>query len=57
VIYTFESFELDEESFALRRAGEVVKLEPKVFDVLRHLVASKNRDHSGLPRRGRTVTD
>jgi DNA-binding winged helix-turn-helix (wHTH) protein/tetratricopeptide (TPR) repeat protein len=43
VIYAFESFELDEESFELRRAGEVVKLEPKVFDVLRHLVASKHR--------------
>jgi DNA-binding winged helix-turn-helix (wHTH) protein/tetratricopeptide (TPR) repeat protein len=43
VIYAFESFELDEESFALRRAGEVVKLEPKVYDVLHHLVASTHR--------------
>jgi DNA-binding winged helix-turn-helix (wHTH) protein/tetratricopeptide (TPR) repeat protein len=43
VIYAFGSYALDEESFELRREGEAVKLEPKVFDVLRHLVANRER--------------
>jgi len=43
VIFSFESYELDEPSFELRRSGEVVKLEPKVFDVLRYLVANRER--------------
>jgi DNA-binding winged helix-turn-helix (wHTH) protein/tetratricopeptide (TPR) repeat protein len=43
VIYAFEGFELDVDAYALRRGGEVVSLEPQVFDVLRHLVEHRDR--------------
>jgi DNA-binding winged helix-turn-helix (wHTH) protein/DNA polymerase III delta prime subunit len=39
----FEDFELDEQLFQLRRGGAVVRLEPKVYDVLAHLVRHRNR--------------
>ncbi|MED6335901.1 MAG: AAA family ATPase [Planctomycetota bacterium] len=38
-----DGFELDETLFELLREGQVVALEPKVFDVLRHLVASRDQ--------------
>ncbi len=41
--YRFGTFELDERLYQLRREGELVKLEPKVFDVLRHLVRHRDR--------------
>jgi DNA-binding winged helix-turn-helix (wHTH) protein/tetratricopeptide (TPR) repeat protein len=43
VIYAFGDFELDEGLYQLRRGGEIVKLEPRVFDVLLHLVRHRDR--------------
>src|ERR1700750_3282144 len=39
----FLDFELDEQSYELRRDGEVVELRRKVFDVLRYLVMHGER--------------
>jgi DNA-binding winged helix-turn-helix (wHTH) protein len=36
--YRFGEFELDVEGFALKRGGETLPMQPRVFDVLRHLV-------------------
>jgi DNA-binding winged helix-turn-helix (wHTH) protein len=41
--YLFEDWELDTDVFELRRAGEPVKIEPQVFDVLVHLVHHRDR--------------
>jgi DNA-binding winged helix-turn-helix (wHTH) protein/tetratricopeptide (TPR) repeat protein len=43
VIHAFADCELDEERFQLRRAGRVVEIEPKVFDVLLHLLRAGDR--------------
>jgi DNA-binding winged helix-turn-helix (wHTH) protein len=43
MIYAFGEFELDERLYQLRRSGEVVRLEPKVFDVLAHLIRQRAR--------------
>ena len=43
MILAFGDFELDEELYALRRRGQPVKLEPKVFDVLLFLVHRRAR--------------
>jgi DNA-binding winged helix-turn-helix (wHTH) protein len=43
MIYTFLGCELDEELFQLRRHGEVIKLEPKSFDLLLHLIHNRER--------------
>ena len=44
MIYAFADFELDTRSFELRRTtGEVVAVEPQVFDVVRHLVEHADR--------------
>ena len=37
-IYVFGAYELDTQRYQLRRAGEPLPLEPKVFDVLTYLV-------------------
>ena len=37
--YCFDDFELDTERFALTRAGKPCAVEPKVFDLLRYLLA------------------
>lgn len=42
-VYAFADLELDEALYALRRGGAVVKLEPKVFDVLAYLVRHRSR--------------
>jgi DNA-binding winged helix-turn-helix (wHTH) protein/tetratricopeptide (TPR) repeat protein len=39
----FGEFQLDLERYSLRRGGEPVKIEPKVFDVLRYLVLHRDR--------------
>ena len=39
----FADFELDEQLFQLRRGGEVLKLEPKVFDLLLYLFHHRDR--------------
>lgn len=41
--YVFADFELDAERAELRRAGQPVRIEPQVFDLLRLLVSSSNR--------------
>jgi pimeloyl-ACP methyl ester carboxylesterase/DNA-binding winged helix-turn-helix (wHTH) protein len=43
VIYRFEEFELDTERCELRRRGQMVDLEPQVFDVLTYLVEHADR--------------
>jgi len=43
VIWTFGDYELDDALYELRRRGRVLPLEPKVFDVLRHLVQHRER--------------
>ena len=45
MIYTFAEFELDTRSFELRRylTGDVIGVEPQVFDVLRFLVEHAGR--------------
>ena len=45
MIYTFAEFELDTRSFELRRylTGDVIGVEPQVFDVLRFLVENPGR--------------
>lgn len=42
-MYQFGDFVLDTQLFQLRRAGEIIPLEPKVFDVLRYLVEHHDR--------------
>lgn len=42
-MYAFGEFTLDLQLFQLRRADEVVPLEPKVFDVLRYLLERSDR--------------
>jgi pimeloyl-ACP methyl ester carboxylesterase/DNA-binding winged helix-turn-helix (wHTH) protein len=41
--YSFEGCELDTVLFELRRGGQVVKVEPQVFDVLAQLVRHRDR--------------
>lgn len=43
MIYTFGGRELDTDTYELRSAGESLKLEPQVFDVLVHLVVHRDR--------------
>lgn len=42
-VYRFADLELDTSRFQLRRAGQVIAVQPQVFDVLRHLVANHDR--------------
>ena len=41
--YRFGDYTLDTERYELRRAGTVVKLRPKVFEVLAYLIAHRER--------------
>jgi pimeloyl-ACP methyl ester carboxylesterase/DNA-binding winged helix-turn-helix (wHTH) protein len=43
VIYAFGDYELDTRLHELRSAGEPVRIEPQVFDVLAYLFASRDR--------------
>src|SRR5262245_10673105 len=43
MIHAFGECELDEELFQLRRRGDVVRVEPKVFDLLSYLVRHRQR--------------
>ena len=43
VVWKFANFELDEQLFQLRQAGEVQKLEPKTFDLLLYLLHHRDR--------------
>ena len=41
--YFFEGFSLDTERRELRRDGDLLPIEPKVFDLLVHLIANRDR--------------
>ncbi|MDH5674514.1 MAG: AAA family ATPase [Myxococcales bacterium] len=41
--YRFDDFELDDRRFRLTRGGRALRIEPKVFDVLRYLLAHPDR--------------
>ncbi len=43
MVFAFADCELDRELYQLRRRGRAVKLEPKVFDVLAHLLEHRDR--------------
>ncbi len=43
VIYAFTGCELDTDTYELRRDGNVVRVEPQVFDVLVHLIEHRDR--------------
>src|SRR5262247_3134380 len=43
MVHHFGDCELDRELYQLRRRGRLVKLEPKVFDVLVHLLEHRDR--------------
>ncbi len=43
MIYSFESFELDTDSYRLSRTGDPISVEPKVFDFLHMLVEASGR--------------
>src|SRR6187401_803209 len=41
--YAFGEYELDQENYELRRAGALISLQPKVFDLIRYLVEQRGR--------------
>jgi DNA-binding winged helix-turn-helix (wHTH) protein len=43
VIYRFGPFELDEKAYTLTRNGQPLRLRPKLFDVLLHLIRHRDR--------------
>jgi DNA-binding winged helix-turn-helix (wHTH) protein/tetratricopeptide (TPR) repeat protein len=43
VIYRFGQFELDEKAYTLTRSGQPLRLRPKLFDVLLHLIRHRDR--------------
>ncbi|HEY5828748.1 MAG: winged helix-turn-helix domain-containing tetratricopeptide repeat protein [Hyphomicrobiaceae bacterium] len=43
MLYSFEDFALDTDTRELRRSGELLSVEPKVFDLLAHLIANRER--------------
>src|SRR5215470_2556505 len=43
MLWRFGDCELDEERYQVRRRGRVVRLEPRVFDVLLHLLRNRER--------------
>lgn len=43
MIYTFDRFELDRDAYQLRDRGQVISLEPQVFELLAYLVAHWDR--------------
>jgi TolB-like protein len=62
LIYRFEDFSLDGDRRELRRGGDIVAIEPQVFDVLEFLIANRervvsNNDLIQAVWRGRVVSD
>jgi len=41
--FQFEDFVIDAARYELRRGGELIRIEPQVFDLLVHLVRNRNR--------------
>ncbi|HEX2286681.1 MAG TPA: transcriptional regulator, partial [Mycobacterium sp.] len=42
-VWRFDNFVLDTQRYELRRDGEVIRVEPQVFDVLTQLVSNHHR--------------
>jgi pimeloyl-ACP methyl ester carboxylesterase len=42
-VWRFDDFTLDTARYELRRGGEVIRVEPQVFDVMTHLVSNHHR--------------
>jgi pimeloyl-ACP methyl ester carboxylesterase/DNA-binding winged helix-turn-helix (wHTH) protein len=42
-VWRFDDFTLDTARYELRRGGDVIKVEPQVFDVMTHLVSNHDR--------------
>ncbi|WP_084124872.1 alpha/beta fold hydrolase [Demequina sp. NBRC 110054] len=42
-LYRFDDFALDTAAYELRRGGDTVRVEPRVFDLLRHLIEHRDR--------------
>jgi DNA-binding winged helix-turn-helix (wHTH) protein len=42
-VYRFADCQLDPRQFELRRAGDVVHVEPQVFTLLEHLIEHRDR--------------
>ncbi len=43
MIYRFDEFELDTQSYQLNKAGRQIAVEPQVFDLLKYLIANRAR--------------
>jgi DNA-binding winged helix-turn-helix (wHTH) protein len=43
MIYRFDNFEIDTQNYRLIRYGEVIEVEPKVFDLLSYLLVNRDR--------------
>jgi DNA-binding winged helix-turn-helix (wHTH) protein/tetratricopeptide (TPR) repeat protein len=43
VLFCFENYTLDSERRELRRAGDLIAVEPQVFDILEHLIRNRDR--------------
>jgi DNA-binding winged helix-turn-helix (wHTH) protein len=43
LLYVFEDYALDTDRRELRRGGQLLSVEPKVFDFLAHLIANRDR--------------
>lgn len=62
MIYSFNDCELDTGLYELRRAGSVCRIEPQVFDLLKHLIENRDRvvtkaELFDVVWNGRTVSD
>lgn len=43
MVFTFGDFSIDTDRYVLQRHGKEIPLEPKIFDVLRHLIENRDR--------------
>ena len=43
MLYIFESYSLDTDRRELRRGGDIVALQPQVFDLLQYLIVNRDR--------------
>jgi DNA-binding winged helix-turn-helix (wHTH) protein len=43
MIYSFQAYELDLQRYELRCAGQLVQVEPQVFNLLAYLIRHRNR--------------
>jgi TolB-like protein/tetratricopeptide (TPR) repeat protein len=62
LLYLFDNFSLDTDRRELKRAADLVRVEPQVFDLLEHLIRNRDRvvtrdDLFGTIWKGRVVSD